>query len=662
MFCGNCGKKLDDSAAFCDACGARVVREAATDTVQKAPEQKSASGKKSSKKNIIIIISICLVAALAAVIVFLLLNNSDLTEDSANQEYIKLLDENRESIVEFEQAFGVGGVAYFDFNDSAIPDLAYVTKCNKKTDQDKGYELHIAFDSGKKIVKHSVAVDDCFAFCRNKTDSMYYLYMKTDNSSDDRLYTLQRITFDGDQFSVEAPGDNDVSQSAQNADVSVMVSSAEKEDLDPVFGSVSGDESLHVDEARELISTASNDTDSTIGEEETKPTEPQTPKVIDIDSSELPGTLKNLLFYFQANYRVDDNSTYHKEFDCTDLEACYSTFAGEIANTYSCVCLKDYPDIQFEMNFSKKDPLNRFQNNGYTLYEEDDIIWIMENIFHIGHDDALEMIQLVLKDNQNLYEYEDNGKKYLCCITLGKGDPMTDLSYETVRYDGERYYIVYDYYSSYYVDNEEIKRFYAEVSEVEIDGVKYWTLYKHSESIPELPEADTETTASTDILSEFAGEYFFSSGVGGWGTWMELKADGTFSGSYGHNSIGERGEGYDGTLYAANFSGKFSDPKKINAYTYSFEITDVVYENEFGTEEIKEENGVKRRYVYVEAYGIAGASTVYAYTADAPTAAVPSQLMSWIQLMRSDAKNDPKLAYRCLYMPDIEAGWRGPKG
>ena len=87
-----------------------------------------------------------------------------------------------------------------------------------------------------------------------------------------------------------------------------------------------------------------------------------------------------------------------------------------------------------------------------------------------------------------------------------------------------------------------------------------------------------------------------------------------------------------------------------------------MYENEFGTEEIKEENGVKRRYVYVEAYGIAGASTVYAYTADAPTAAVPSQLMSWIQLMRSDAKNDPKLAYRCLYMPDIEAGWRGPKG
>ena len=62
----------------------------------------------------------------------------------------------------------------------------------------------------------------------------------------------------------------------------------------------------------------------------------------------------------------------------------------------------------------------------------------------------------------------------------------------------------------------------------------------------------------------------FSSGAGAWGTFLDLNDDGTFSGEFHDSNMGETGEGYPyGTVYVCDFSGKFSEPEKINEYTYS---------------------------------------------------------------------------------------------
>ena len=100
---------------------------------------------------------------------------------------------------------------------------------------------------------------------------------------------------------------------------------------------------------------------------------------------------------------------------------------------------------------------------------------------------------------------------------------------------------------------------------------------------------DIEKTEDTLDFSEFQDRWFyFASGVGGWRTVLQIKEDGSFSGTFSDSDMGSTGEGYPGgTYYFSDFHGKFSTPVKVNEYTYSMKIEEIGYENEVGTEEIK---------------------------------------------------------------------------
>lgn len=159
----------------------------------------------------------------------------------------------------------------------------------------------------------------------------------------------------------------------------------------------------------------------------------------------------------------------------------------------------------------------------------------------------------------------------------------------------------------------------------------------------------------------FAGEYTFTSGVGFWSTEMTVKSDGSFYGIYHDSDMGSGGNGYNTTMYYCDFSGKFKNPKKINSYTYSFEIDSIKFKNTPNTEEIKTEGSAKVRYVYTDAYGLdCGAKTIYAYTPDAPVALLPDGFMSWVGNLRRYTCGDvPKLSHKCLYAVEPEYGWIG---
>ena len=142
-------------------------------------------------------------------------------------------------------------------------------------------------------------------------------------------------------------------------------------------------------------------------------------------------------------------------------------------------------------------------------------------------------------------------------------------------------------------------------------------------------------------FSEFEDlEFYFASGAGGWRTVVQIEEDGSFQGEYSDSDMGSTGEGYpNGTLYFCSFEGEFSEPVKVNDYTYSMKVEEISYEYEVGTEEIIDEV----LYCYSDAYGVAGSEEILIFLPGAPTAELPEEYMSWVHndMEDSDAQELP---------------------
>ena len=95
-----------------------------------------------------------------------------------------------------------------------------------------------------------------------------------------------------------------------------------------------------------------------------------------------------------------------------------------------------------------------------------------------------------------------------------------------------------------------------------------------------------EQWTAVDTLPEGTPSNFvFASGVGAWSTMLNLNQDGSFSGSFSDSDV-TAGEGYSYTMYCSDFTGKFTEIKKLNDHVYSMQLTDLQLEQESGTQEI----------------------------------------------------------------------------
>ena len=161
-----------------------------------------------------------------------------------------------------------------------------------------------------------------------------------------------------------------------------------------------------------------------------------------------------------------------------------------------------------------------------------------------------------------------------------------------------------------------------------------------SDSEGQQPAADGDASAGTDgqtaaadaasfPFADLAGwEFYFSSGAGAWYTAMDIHADGTFDGHYQDADMGDTGEGYpNGTLYYCDFSGKFTEPERVNETTYVFRIESIEYPYGIG-EEINTEEQI--HYIYTEAYGLDGAKDLYLYLPESRVADLPEDYVNWV--------------------------------
>ncbi len=165
--------------------------------------------------------------------------------------------------------------------------------------------------------------------------------------------------------------------------------------------------------------------------------------------------------------------------------------------------------------------------------------------------------------------------------------------------------------------------------------------------------AQSQTTAADFSYADLAGyEFDFSSGVGGWGTFIHVEADGSFSGAYHDMDMGDADpDKYpEGSMEWSAFSGKFTEPVKIDEQTYSLKIKEISYENEPGTEEIKD----GCRYSYETAYGLDDAEELRLYLPGTPLNELSDEVRSWLD-GSSNLQGDTLESYALVSLPKEEA-------
>lgn len=175
-----------------------------------------------------------------------------------------------------------------------------------------------------------------------------------------------------------------------------------------------------------------------------------------------------------------------------------------------------------------------------------------------------------------------------------------------------------------------------------------------AETAESIGASDVSESGTDFSFQDLSGRTFvFSSGAGAWATTLEIQSDGSFSGTYSDSDMGDTGDDYpNGTCYQCVFTGQFTQPEKVNDYTWSMQIDTITYEKEAGTEEIID--GV--RYSYSVPYGLNDAQAILVYLPGAPLDELPEGYRSWITMNLTDTETTV-LPFYGLYNEAQEQGF-----
>lgn len=140
--------------------------------------------------------------------------------------------------------------------------------------------------------------------------------------------------------------------------------------------------------------------------------------------------------------------------------------------------------------------------------------------------------------------------------------------------------------------------------------------------------AAAQPAAADPLFSQLKDlEFYFASGAGGWRTVLHIDGSGGFSGAYSDSDMGGSGEdGIWGIQYRCDFTGQFTQPVRVNDYTYSVRIDEIAYEKEAGTEEVIDGT----HYYYTDPYGLEDAEDILIYLPGAPLGQLPQEFRSWV--------------------------------
>ncbi len=168
-------------------------------------------------------------------------------------------------------------------------------------------------------------------------------------------------------------------------------------------------------------------------------------------------------------------------------------------------------------------------------------------------------------------------------------------------------------------------------------------------------ELKKQVQQEPELFALMPNTFYFSSGAGGWVTYLYLEDDGSFTGRYTDSDMGDTGSEYpEGTTYICLFSGQFSAPVKVDEFRYSMELESITLEKNPG--EIYYEDGV--RYICSEPYGLEDAQSLTVYCPGAPLAGLPEDFVFWLQAFMDPGQAET-LPYYGIYNPSGKTAFIG---
>ena len=379
---------------------------------------------------------------------------------------------------------------------------------------------------------------------------------------------------------------------------------------------------------------------------------------LEIEPEAASDEMRSFLLQFVAWYNDGENGD---EFHCETAGQDGTNLIASIVNNGSCVRFSLYPGEGQQNFWGESDPRGWAKEYGaYAAYDVQSVDWIAEHVFHLSPADILLLSQRGEQEERFYRQTAENGKEYYYRGIGGVGDPFLKIVPDSITLEGGKYTVVYEVY----FDTDWASRWPSSSAEYEysacavlgyeeIDGSRYWTLYSNSRELPEAPAEE----AAENLFAEMPQRYLYTSGIGAWGTTLVLDADGSFRGHFEDSNLGESGDGYDGTLYYSDFRGVFKNPKKLNAYTYSFELDSLEYLGELGSEEIRDFGYGRTRTVFTEAYGVYDGETFLYYTEGAPSYKLPKDFLQWIHAV-SGTPSGRRTPYGGIYNLTSLAGFR----
>lgn len=158
----------------------------------------------------------------------------------------------------------------------------------------------------------------------------------------------------------------------------------------------------------------------------------------------------------------------------------------------------------------------------------------------------------------------------------------------------------------------------------------------YEEGFSEIQNCNSDQNALNFSFATLPQEFIFTSGAGAWMTALYLSNDGTFTGIFHDTDAGDTGEAYpNGTMYNCGFQGHFSNPVRLDEYTYVMSVDKL--DTDFVPGEVSYNGGY--RYINTEPYGFDNADDFYIYLPGKLTSDLPQPCYEWVSRLHelSDA-------------------------
>ena len=160
--------------------------------------------------------------------------------------------------------------------------------------------------------------------------------------------------------------------------------------------------------------------------------------------------------------------------------------------------------------------------------------------------------------------------------------------------------------------------------------------------------------AQTGAYSDYAGVYYYESGVGAWFVELTLNGDGSFQGHYqdqDYNAMDEtfNGVSYEVILYNSDFTGRLSEPEYSDDMQLVCRVSALEYE--------ENHRYVRGDTLYEpdESSGLELNDKVILYRAGSKRSALPEGLISWIWFrLEDDAEIVP---FNTIYDETSDSGF-----